>query len=59
MNDDGPSALGDSSTEGRLDLPGDRHDNDYKCFRDVRILPTMKEVLCERQPYLPQFTVRN
>jgi AAA+ superfamily predicted ATPase len=52
--DDGPSALGDSSTEGRLDLPGDRHDNDYKCFRDVRILPTMKEVLCERQPYLPQ-----
>ncbi|ACO68235.1 hypothetical protein MICPUN_104668 [Micromonas commoda] len=52
--DDGPSALGDSSTEDRLDLPGDRHDNDYKCFRDVRVLPTMEEVLCERKPYLPQ-----
>jgi replication-associated recombination protein RarA len=52
--DDGPSALGDSSTEDRLDLPGDRHDNDYKCFRDVRVLPTMDEVLCERHPYLPQ-----
>jgi hypothetical protein len=36
-----------------LDVPGGRHDNDFADFRRIAALPTMNEVLCGREPYLP------
>jgi hypothetical protein len=33
--------------------PGGRHDNDFKNFRDIQIVPTHDEILCETSPWLP------
>ncbi len=34
--------------------PGLReHDNDKVSFRDVHIVPSQSEIMCEEQPYLP------
>ena len=55
--DDGPSATtaaAAGSLSDERDLPGGRHDNDAVRFRDVLIVPTIEEVLCERPAYLPE-----
>ncbi|KAG5177743.1 hypothetical protein JKP88DRAFT_248636 [Tribonema minus] len=33
--------------------PGGRHDNDHLNFRDIALLPTAAELLCDKPPYLP------
>lgn len=38
---------------GELCPGGPRHDNDKILFRDISILPTQEEVLCDVLPYLP------
>lgn len=38
---------------GRLSETGPRHDNDFEDIRDIQILPTFEEIICERNPYLP------
>ena len=55
--DGGPSATSAAavgSLSDERDLPGGRHDNDAVRFRDVLIVPTIEEVLCERPAYLPE-----
>jgi hypothetical protein len=45
--------------EFQLDLPGHlsetgpRHDNDFEDIRNIQILPTFEEIMCDRSPYLP------
>lgn len=39
---------------GELREGGPRHDNDHHDFRQIRVLPTMEEVLCVEPPYLPR-----
>lgn len=34
-------------------LPSGRHSNDFRDYRRITIEPTMDEILCEEQPYLP------
>ncbi|KAL5048247.1 hypothetical protein BDW71DRAFT_213665 [Aspergillus fruticulosus] len=36
------------------DLPGGRHDNDYKDFSLIQIMPTMEEILSSRPEHLPE-----
>lgn len=38
---------------GRLSRYGCRHDNDFVDIRNIRILPTTDEILCDRRPYMP------
>jgi hypothetical protein len=33
--------------------PGGRHSNDQLNFRDIQIVPTVDELLCEKNPWLP------
>ena len=33
---------------------GGRHDNDHTDFRSIRVMPTIEELSCDKQPYLPQ-----
>ena len=34
-------------------VPGGRHDNDYEDYRTVDILPSVEEIECKKEPYLP------
>lgn len=34
-------------------IPGDRHDNDFKNFRDIQLVPTQAEMSCQISPWLP------
>lgn len=43
-----------TSTIASADLPGGRHDNDFEDFRSVDILPSVEEIQCKRDPYLPE-----
>ena len=36
------------------DVPGGRHDNDFEDFRSVHILPSVGEIECKKDPYLPE-----
>ena len=36
------------------DLAGGRHNNDFEDFRLVDILPSVEEIQCEKDPYLPE-----
>jgi hypothetical protein len=38
---------------GHLSKTGPRHDNDFEDIRDIQILPTFEEIMCDRSPYLP------
>ncbi|CAB5216785.1 unnamed protein product [Rhizophagus irregularis] len=38
---------------GELSKVGVRHDNDYVKIRNISLLPTRGEILCNRQPFLP------
>jgi hypothetical protein len=38
---------------GSLSAKGARHDNDYVKVRDIKILPTIDEILSLRAPYMP------
>eukprot|EP00957_Ditylum_brightwellii_P164180 12500265-Ditylum_brightwellii.AAC.1 len=33
--------------------PGNRHDNDYPNFRDIQLIPTLNELACEEDSWLP------
>ena len=44
----------DNEGPGELSSNGARHDNDHVDICDIRILPTMDEILCNRPPYMPQ-----
>ncbi|PKY19708.1 hypothetical protein RhiirB3_407251, partial [Rhizophagus irregularis] len=38
---------------GELSQNGKRHDNDFIKISDISIIPTIKEMLCDRPPFLP------
>ncbi|KAF9165584.1 hypothetical protein BGX20_000525, partial [Mortierella sp. AD010] len=38
---------------GSESLDGPRHDNDHAHIKDIKIVPTQAELICERPPYLP------
>jgi hypothetical protein len=38
---------------GHLSETGPRHDNDFEDIRNIQILPTFEEIMCDRSPYLP------
>lgn len=38
---------------GHLSRSGPRHDNDQISIKDIKILPTTDEILCQRGPYMP------
>jgi hypothetical protein len=40
---------------GNLSPRGQRHDNDHASIMDIRILPTVDEILAERPPYVPLY----
>lgn len=33
--------------------PGGRHDNDFEIYRDIQLVPTREEILCDTNPFLP------
>ena len=39
--------------------PGERHDNDFKNFRDIQLVPTQAEMSCEISPWLPLASQEN
>ncbi|KAI8822614.1 uncharacterized protein EV422DRAFT_577652 [Fimicolochytrium jonesii] len=39
---------------GELRPEGPRHDNDFKDFRQISIVPTFQETFCDLEPYLPK-----
>lgn len=45
FDDDGP---------GELSAYGPRHDNDHVNIKDIKILPTIDEILSRRVPYMPK-----
>jgi replication-associated recombination protein RarA len=42
-----------SKKQKKEEKAGDRHNNDFINFRDIQIVPTREEVLCEDDSYLP------
>ena len=36
-----------------MKFPGGRHDNDFENFRDIQLVPTPQEIICEESPWLP------
>ncbi|ORY02657.1 hypothetical protein BCR34DRAFT_521231 [Clohesyomyces aquaticus] len=38
---------------GELSAIGPRHDNDHTVIKNIQILPTFQEIICDRKPYLP------
>lgn len=38
---------------GEAHPDGPRHDNDHACYRDISVLPTEQETMCNVNPYLP------
>jgi hypothetical protein len=38
---------------GELSEHGKRHDNDFVEISEISIIPTVKEILCDRSPFLP------
>ena len=44
----------ESDGPGILSVDGPRHDNDHVNIEDIRILPTVDEILCLRKPYIPK-----
>ncbi|KAI8920392.1 hypothetical protein DFJ77DRAFT_497413 [Powellomyces hirtus] len=43
----------DQHGPGTLHPQGPRHDNDFKDFRKISIIPTFAETFCDKTPYLP------
>ena len=43
----------ETTIEDVRELPGSRHDNDLFDFRSINVVPTMSELNCVREPYLP------
>jgi len=39
--------------------PGDRHDNDELNYRNIQIVPTIAELICQDPPYLPLASGQN
>ncbi len=42
-----------------LTPPGGRHDNDFKNYRDIELVPTRQEIVCDEPPWLPLATGEN
>ena len=40
-------------TEAEKRPPGGRHDNDFRQFREIVVVPTPQELRCTERPYLP------
>ncbi len=54
LSGSGSGSRATSSAGSELLPPGRReHDNDKKSYRDVEIVPTTRELLCEQPAYLP------
>lgn len=47
------NAIFEHDGPGRFSWYGCRHDNDFVDIRNIRILPTTDEILCDRRPYIP------
>lgn len=43
----------DHDGPGHLSVAGKRHDNDHVNVRDIKIFPTVDEILSQRAPYMP------
>ncbi|RVD87113.1 uncharacterized protein DFL_005356 [Arthrobotrys flagrans] len=41
----------------RKHVPGGRHDNDFRDYRKIRIIPTANELVCRVPAYLPRSTI--
>ena len=40
-------------------LPGDRHNDDFENYRDIKLIPTLEELNCAVSPCLPLFDGEN
>ena len=65
--DQGPSGRRSKAGKGNdvacwvsdMVMPGDRHDNDFKNFRDIQLVPTQAEMSCQIPPWLPLASQEN
>ena len=47
----------DTTMEEILDPPGSRHDNDHADFRSIVCVPSVEEIKCTREAYLPYISL--